>query len=170
VGDIFNVSRVGTELSGFVNAGKLTVGSHCVVYIGPTDHGTFIKTVAKATHIARTNTGHVSAGQAACLAFSLNKEMRKKLRRGMVALTSRESETSTKELDADICVLKGEGTTIRRSFQGYVHVLNVRQSAFARSIEIVKHNTMGLPKSTTRNRRLRGLYCLAPRKQGGGSF
>lgn len=146
VEDIFNVPGVGAVVSGFVNAGELTVGSNSHVYVGPTDDGTFMKTVAKSAHIARINTNHVTAGQSACLAFSLNKELRKKLRRGMVVL--RESPTSTKEFDAEICVLKGEGTTIRRSYQAYVHILNVRQSAYARNIEIVNNNTLGLPKSS----------------------
>merc|ERR1712241_499642 len=108
-----------------------------------TDDGTFMKTVAKSAHIARINTTHITSGQSACLAFSLNKEMRKKLRRGMVVL--QENPTSTKEFDAEICVLKGESTTIRRSYQAYVHILNVRQSAFARQIELVngKANVTG---------------------------
>ena len=147
VEDIFNVPGVGAVVSGFVNAGELTVGNNSHVFVGPTDDGTFMKTVAKSAHIARINTAHVTAGQSACLAFSLNKDLRKKLRRGMVVL--RESPTSTKEFDAEICVLKGEGTTIRRSYQAYVHILNVRQSAYARNIEIVNNNTLGLPKSST---------------------
>lgn len=140
-----NVPGVGSVVSGFVNAGELNVGSHCNVYVGPTDDGTFLKTVAKSAHVARINTSHVTAGQSACLAFSLSKELRKKLRRGMVVL--QESPTATKEFDAEICVLKGEGTTIRRSYQAYVHILNVRQSAFARNIEIVNNNALGLPPS-----------------------
>jgi selenocysteine-specific translation elongation factor len=147
VEDIFNVPGVGAVVSGFVNAGELVVGANSHVFVGQTDDGTFMKTVAKSAHIARINTNHVTAGQSACLAFSLNKDLRKKLRRGMVVL--RESPTSTKEFDAEICVLKGEGTTIRRSYQAYVHILNVRQSAYARNIEIVNNNTMGLPKSAT---------------------
>jgi GTPase len=145
VEDIFNVPGVGAVVSGFVNAGELTVGSNAHVYVGPTDDGTFLKTVAKSAHIARINTSHVTSGQSACLAFALNKETRKKLRRGMVVL--RESPTSTREFDAEICVIKGEGTTIRRSYQAYVHILNVRQSAFARNIQIVNHNAVGLPPS-----------------------
>ena len=144
VEDIFhNVPGVGSVVSGFVNAGELTVGSHCNVYVGPTNDGTFLKTVAKSAHVARINTSHITAGQSACLAFSLNKELRKKLRRGMVVL--QETPTATQEFDAEICVLKGEGTTIRRSYQAYVHILNVRQSAFARDIEIVNNNALGLP-------------------------
>jgi len=146
VDDVFNnVPGVGSVVSGFVNAGELAVGSHSYVYVGPTDDGTFLKTVAKSAHIARINTTHVTSGQSACLAFSLNKEQRKKLRRGMVVVT--ESPTSTKEFDAEICVLKGEGTTIRESYQAYVHILNVRQTAYARDIKIVNTNNLGLPPS-----------------------
>lgn len=145
VEDIFNVPGVGAVVSGFVNAGELTVGSSCSVYVGPVDDGSFMKTVAKSAHIARINTSHITSGQSACLAFSLNKEMRKKLRRGMVVL--KDNPTSTRQFDAEICVLKGEGTTIRRSYQAYVHILNVRQSAFARKIEIVNNHAAGLPPS-----------------------
>ena len=63
----------------------------------------------------------------------------------MVVVT--ESPTSTKEFDAEICVLKGEGTTIRESYQAYVHILNVRQTAYARDIKIVNTNNLGLPPS-----------------------
>lgn len=145
VEDIFNVPGVGAVTSGFVNAGQLTVGSNAHVYVGPTNDGTFMKTVAKSAHIARINTTNITSGQSACLAFALNKEQRKKLRRGMVVMT--ENPTSTREFDAEICVLKGEGTTIRRSYQAYVHILNVRQSAYAKEIEIVNNNALGLPPS-----------------------
>jgi len=147
VDDIFNVPGVGAVVSGFVNAGHLVVGSNANVFVGPTDDGSFMKTVAKSAHIARINTTDVVSGQSACLALSLNKEMRKKLRRGMVVL--KESPTSTREFDAEICVLKGEGTTIRRSYQAYVHILNVRQSAYARKIELVNHNVVSLSTSHT---------------------
>eukprot|EP00568_Trieres_chinensis_P002659 CAMPEP_0183304390 /NCGR_PEP_ID=MMETSP0160_2-20130417/9489_1 /TAXON_ID=2839 ORGANISM="Odontella Sinensis, Strain Grunow 1884" /NCGR_SAMPLE_ID=MMETSP0160_2 /ASSEMBLY_ACC=CAM_ASM_000250 /LENGTH=737 /DNA_ID=CAMNT_0025467431 /DNA_START=67 /DNA_END=2280 /DNA_ORIENTATION=- len=135
VEDIFNVPGVGAVVSGFVNAGELEVGSGCHVYVGPTDDGTFLKTVAKSAHIARINTSHVTSGQSACLALSLGKDLRKKLRRGMVVL--QKDPACTREFDAEICVLKGEGTTIRKSYQAYVHILNVRQSAYARHIELV---------------------------------
>ena len=145
VEDIFNVPGVGAVVSGFVNAGELTVGSNCHVYVGPTDDGTFMKTVAKSAHVARINTSHITSGQSACLALALNKDLRKKLRWGMLVL--RDSPTSTREFDAEICVLKGEGTTIRRSYQAYVHILNVRQSAFAKKIEVVNNHAAGLPPS-----------------------
>ena len=58
-----------------------------------------------------------------------------------------ENQTSTKEFDAGICVLKGEGTTIRQSYQAYVHILNLRRSAFACDIHIVNNNPFGLPPS-----------------------
>ena len=144
VEDIFNVPGVGAVASGFVNAGQLTVGSNAHVYVGPMDDGSFMKTVAKSAHISRINTNHVTSGQSACLALALNKELRKKLRRGMVIL--KESPSATKEFEAEICVLKGVGTTIRQSYQAYVHILNVRQSAYARSIEVVS-TVPGVPAS-----------------------
>lgn len=146
VDDIFNVPGVGSVVSGFVNAGQLTVGSNAHVYVGPFDDGSFIKTVAKSAHIARINTNHVTSGQSACLSLALSKDVRKHLRRGMVVLE--ESPTSTKEFEAEICVLKGAGTTIRKSYQAFIHILNVRQSAFARKIEIVQ-SVPGIPSSHT---------------------
>jgi GTPase len=162
-----NVPGVGVVVSGFVNAGELAVGNTCHVFVGPMDDGSFLRTIAKSAHVARINTTHVTAGQSACLAFALKKDDRQKLRRGMVVL--RESPSSTREFDAEICVLKGEGTTIRyvhtfqdedfvnesidsfnflrKSYQAYVHILNVRQSAFAKKIEIVNNNALGLPPS-----------------------
>lgn len=145
VEDVFNVPGVGPVVSGFVNAGELTVGSNCHVYIGPMNDGTYIKTVAKTAQISRINTTHITAGQSACLALALKKEDRAKLRRGLVVL--KENPTATREFDAEICVLKGEGTTIRKSYQAFVHILNVRQTAFAKSIQIVNKNVQGLPPS-----------------------
>jgi len=147
VDECFNVPGVGSVVSGFVNAGELTVGNNCHVYVGPTDDGSFIRTVAKSAHIARINTTHITSGQSACLAFALKKEERNKLRRGMAVLLESPTATCTREFDAEICVLKGEGTTIRESYQAYVHILNVRQTAFVKSIEIVNKNATGLPPS-----------------------
>ena len=62
-----------------------------------------------------------------------------------------ENPTSTRQFDAEICVLKGEGTTIRQSYQAYVHILNVRQSAVAKNIEIVE-TTTALPPSSHNDR------------------
>ena len=150
VDDIFNVPGVGSVVSGFVNAGQLDIGPNAHVYVGPTDDGSFMKCVAKSAHIARINTAHVTSGQSACLALALSKDSRKKLRRGMVVLSETPtSTTSTREFEAEICVLKGEGTTIRKSYQAFVHILNVRQSAYARKIEIVDNNALGLSTTHT---------------------
>ena len=145
----FNVPGVaGAVVSGFVNAGKLSISGNTTtnsnnnsnkLYIGPIDDGSFIATVAKSAHMARINTTHITSGQSACLALSIKKEDKKFLRKGMVVLA--DNPTCTKTFDADICVLKGEGTTIRHSYQAYVHILHVRQSAHARHIELVSSKT-----------------------------
>ena len=142
VEDVFsNVPGVGSVVSGFVNAGELHVGT-AQVFVGPTDDGTFLRTTARSAQISRINTSHITSGQSATIALSLGKEMRKKLRRGMVVVVN--NPTSTREFDAEICVLKGEGTTIRESYQAHVHTLNVRQTAYARNIEIINTNALGL--------------------------
>ena len=145
VEDVFNVPGVGPVVSGFVNAGELTVGSNCHVFVGPMDDGSYIKTVAKSAQMARINTTHITAGQSACLALALKKDDKSKLRKGLAVL--KEDHAATKEFDAEICVLKGEGTTIRKCYQAYVHILNVRQTAFVKSIEIVNKHSIGLPPS-----------------------
>uniref|UniRef100_A0A7S1BH96 Elongation factor Tu, chloroplastic n=2 Tax=Corethron hystrix TaxID=216773 RepID=A0A7S1BH96_9STRA len=157
VEDIFNVPGVGAVVSGFVNAGTLNVGSH--VHIGPLDDGTFLRALAKSAHIARTHADTVVAGQSACLALNLKAESRRRLRRGMVV--AKVEPSATREFDAEICVLKGEGTTIRRSYQAYVHILNVRQSAFAKHIEMIKTGTV-VPVGKEGKRDEEGCVVLRP--------
>lgn len=172
----FNVPGVGAVVSGFVNAGSLTLSNvsqnYPQVYVGPLEDGTFMKTTVKSSHVARINTMHITAGQTACLAFTLSKEMRKRLRRGMVVLQTGGSSNAssshtlvepkaTKEFTAEICVLKGEGTTIRKTYQAFVHVLNVRQSAFARKIELVG-NTMQSALPSQKDEENEGGFVLRP--------
>ncbi len=107
---------------GFVNADELDV-SALQVYVGPTDDRTLLKTVAKSALIVRMNMLHITAVQLETLTLSLNKETQKKLRRGMVVM--RDLPALTQKFDAEICILKGEGTTIHKSYQAYVHILNV---------------------------------------------
>jgi hypothetical protein len=69
--------------------------------------------------------------------------VRKKLRREWFVV--QENPTST-EFDAEICIAQ-EGTTIRHiRTKLTMHILNVRQSALP-GIEIVNHNSVGLPPS-----------------------
>ncbi|GMH85514.1 hypothetical protein TrVE_jg5328 [Triparma verrucosa] len=130
---VFNVPGVGAVASGFVNAGKLSVGA--TIYVGPMDDGSYLKTMVKSAHIARTATGVVKAGQSACLALALNKADKKKIRRGQVILA--EPCVGITEFDAEICVLRGDQTTIRRNYQSYAHILMVRQSVTARKITLI---------------------------------
>uniref|UniRef100_A0A7S4HIF4 Elongation factor Tu, chloroplastic n=1 Tax=Odontella aurita TaxID=265563 RepID=A0A7S4HIF4_9STRA len=125
VEDIFNVPGTGLVVSGFVNAGRLALGE--AVFAGPLDDGSFLKTTVKSAHLARTLVGEVVAGDDACLALSLGKEQRKKLRPGMVVL--RDVVEPVRKFEAEIYVVKGEGTTIRENYTTLVHVLHVRQAA-----------------------------------------
>mmetsp|Transcript_33247 Transcript_33247/g.49545 ORF Transcript_33247/g.49545 Transcript_33247/m.49545 type:complete len:480 (-) Transcript_33247:603-2042(-) len=134
VENIFNVPGVGPVVSGFVNAGKLDIGD--IVYIGPLDDGSFVKTTAKSAHVARINVSHITAGQDATIALSLNKEQRQILRNGMVVVAKDEA-TSTVTFEAEICIMRGEGATIRENYCTMVHILNIKQAARIVAIEVI---------------------------------
>lgn len=119
--------------SGFVNAGRVEVGD--TVFVGPLDDGTFVQTMVKSAHIARTPSNSLKAGQSASMCMSLNKNERKFLRKGMVILKEN-PKRSCVSFVSEICVMKGDHTTIRRNYQAFVHILNVRQTATAKKIEM----------------------------------
>lgn len=133
IDEIFNVSGVGPIASGFVNAGRISVGD--MVFVGPLDDGTYIQTMVKSAHIARTPSSTLKAGQSASMCMSLNKNERKFLRKGIVVVKENPKRSCLSFL-AEICVMKGDHTTIRRNYQAHVHILNIRQTATARRIEI----------------------------------
>ncbi|GMI44608.1 hypothetical protein TrCOL_g343 [Triparma columacea] len=133
VDEIFNVPGVGPVASGFVNAGRVEVGD--TVFVGPLDDGTFVQTMVKSAHIARTPSNSLKAGQSASMCMSLNKNERKFLRKGMVILKEN-PKRSCVSFVSEICVMKGDHTTIRRNYQAFVHILNVRQTATAKKIEM----------------------------------
>ena len=107
-------------------------------------------------HIARTATPSVASGQSACLALGLSKSDRKRLRRGQVVLASPAS--CVREFDAEICVLRGDHTTIRKNYQSYAHILMVRQSVNARKITLVDPKTLEETASRTFKEEGRGGY------------
>lgn len=41
------------------------------------------------------------------------------------------------EFDAEVCVLKGEGTTIRVGYEPMLHILHVKQAGAVTSIELI---------------------------------
>jgi len=126
VEDIFNVRGIGSVVSGFVNAGQWNKGES--VHVGPLSDGSYMESVVKSVHIERHDVDHVQAGQSACFALSLNKENRKRLRKGMVLL--KEPVAASRSFTADVCFLKGTGTTITKGrYETTVHVLHVKQTA-----------------------------------------
>lgn len=160
VEEVFHdVPDVGAVVGGFVNAGELSIagGSGVRVYVGPASDGSFAKAKIKSAHIARIPTTKVTAGQFATLALELEEDdfdaacpssssalSRTLLRRGIVVLQDGPG-VSTMQFDAEICVLNGQPkTVVRGPHQVFVHVLNVRQAAVARNIQLVHHPTTTL--------------------------
>eukprot|EP01083_Nonionella_stella_P242170 844962_1 len=81
---LYNITGVGTVVSGFVNAGEARVGG--TVWVGPLNDGSYLKTVIKSAQISRTNVSSITSGNFVGLSFALSKDQKKMLRKGMVAL------------------------------------------------------------------------------------
>jgi elongation factor 1-alpha len=158
IDDIYNnVPGVGSVVAGFVNAGSISVGQYA--HIGPMDDGSYIKTLIKSLQLYRNAVTTIKAGMNASIALKLTAEERKRLRRGHVLLENPFPSAVSlagkglmgsiphslpdhlppfcREFDAEICVLKGDHTTIRKNYQAFLHILMVRQSAYAKNIELI---------------------------------
>ena len=133
VEELFNVPGVGSVASGFVNAGRCEVGE--TVFVGPLEDGTYIQTLVKSAQIHRTAISGLHAGMTACMALALVKADRKLLRRGM-AILKENPGSAAMSFVAEVAVMKGDHTTIRRNYQAFLHILNIRQNAIAKSIEL----------------------------------
>jgi GTPase len=145
--EIFNVRGIGSVVSGFVNAGQWKKGE--VVHIGPMSDGTYVETVVKSVHVERNETNHVWAGHSACFALGLSKESRKWLRKGMVLL--KEPVPASRSFSANVCILKGDGTTITKGrYQTVVHVLHVRQTALVVDFKALGHEHISDSNSVLR--------------------
>jgi len=156
--EIFNVTGVGCVLSGFVNSGELTLGEN--IRIGPTHDGTYLDTVVKGIHVCRAPMENIRAGQNACLNVKLGTDEKKLLRKGQVAIgakgigggknktsapnaavsNSSEGHLCCSEFMAEIVVLKGASTTIRKNYQAFLHILHIKQSARAVDFSLIDAN------------------------------
>jgi len=139
VDDTFFVTGVGIIVSGLVNAGKTRVMDK--VWVGPLNDGSFLNTVVKSIHLARTSVGTVVSGNTACLALSLNKGQRKLLRKGMVVLDKPAEVSSV--FEAMMFVTKGsgvDGTTIGNNYQTMVHILHMKQAATIEHIQPIQES------------------------------
>jgi len=137
VEDLFNITGIGSVVSGFVNAGRVRVGQQ--LFVGPLNDGSYMKTMVKSIHLARTNVRSAVAGNNACLALALSKNQRKLLRKGMVVLEEPLAPSMT--FETEMVVVKGsgvDGTTIKEGYQTMVHILHVKQPAIIENIQKVQ--------------------------------
>mmetsp|Transcript_23495 Transcript_23495/g.27739 ORF Transcript_23495/g.27739 Transcript_23495/m.27739 type:complete len:471 (+) Transcript_23495:134-1546(+) len=139
VDDTFFVTGVGLIVSGLVNAGKTSIGNK--VWVGPLNDGSFLNTMVKSIHLARTSVGTAISGNTACLALSLDKGQRKLLRKGMVVLDEPAEVSSV--FEATMFVTKGsgvDGTTIGNNYQTMVHILHMKQAATIERIQLIQES------------------------------
>jgi small GTP-binding protein len=143
VEDIFNITGIGLVVSGFVNAGRATVGQK--VHVGPFADGSFVETQIKSIQVARKDVKSIMAGNTACSALTLNKDQKRLIRKGMVVLQEPPDEISS-QFEAEILALKGkgvDGTTIKKNYETMVHVLHIKQVAVIENVTRVAFDSFG---------------------------
>jgi GTPase len=136
VDKVFNVTGVGTVVSGFVNAGHLVLGQKA--FLGPYANGKFIQSQIKSMHIASAHVNSIIAGNTACLGLTLSKDEKRLVRKGMTVF-EHPVETSV-AFEAEMTILRGkgvDGTTIRPDYETMVHVLHIKQHARIETIEVI---------------------------------
>ena len=140
--EIFNVTGVGTVLSGFVNAGHANKGD--TLYIGPLKDATFMKTVAKSIHVAQTLVDRVWAGHAACFAVALTKPQRRLLSRKGMVMQKEPLTPPAVAFTAEICLAKGDAVTmVRGQTQTTMHILHLKQTCRLEDFQILHVNATG---------------------------
>ncbi|EGC39348.1 hypothetical protein DICPUDRAFT_147862 [Dictyostelium purpureum] len=129
IDSIWNVSGVGTVVSGTVIKGTIETGD--TLLIGPNEIGEFIQTQIKSIHTKRLPVKRVKAGQTASLA--LKKIKKEQIRKGMVVVHPSTKPVPTREFEAELLVLF-HSTTINKNYEAVIHCGCVQQSA--RLVEI----------------------------------
>ena len=141
---VFQVSGVGTVVSGLTLQGSISIGQPLL--LGPDFSGNYHSIVIKSIHRKRVHVNSVHAGQSACFSFKSFKLAPKHLRsltdidslsrlpfsssilrQGMVILDPSLS-TSVWQFQAEVYIMY-HSTTIKENYQSVIHCSFVRQSA-----------------------------------------
>jgi len=141
---VFQVSGVGTVVSGLTLQGTISIGQPLL--LGPDFSGNYHSIVIKSIHRKRVHVNSVHAGQSACFSFKSFKFAPKQLRsltdidslsrlpfsssilrQGMVILDPSLS-ASVWQFQAEVYIMY-HSTTIKENYQSVIHCSFVRQSA-----------------------------------------
>ncbi len=126
VDELFNVSGVGTVVSGLVEEGAISTGED--VFIGPFigERKMYRKVKIKSIQINRVFVNRVFAGQSAT--FAIPEVEYDEVRKGMVLLGTNAKLISITKFKADIKVLH-HPTTIKVGYSPVIHLHTIRQTA-----------------------------------------
>ena len=130
----YYITGIGTVVSGFLNSGTVKVNDQ--VLLGPTFNGEFLKTYIRSIHYKQISVSEAKAGHYVC--FALKRITRNQIRKGMVIITEDNSHRSVWKFSAEISIIHSHHTSIKKKYQPYLHIGNVRQSARILSIENIK--------------------------------
>jgi len=131
---MYMVTGIGTVVSGILNSGTIKVSDY--VLLGPNGNGEFIKTQIRSIHSKRLGVSKAQSGDYICIA--LKKISKNQIRKGMVLISHDNKYRSCNEFECSISIIHSHHTTIRKYYQPYLHIGNVRQAAKILSIQDVK--------------------------------
>lgn len=120
------VKGIGTVVSGYLLSGTVRLNDN--VIIGPDSTGSYKKTQIKSIHYNRILINEAKAGNHYC--FALKKIERSYLRRGMaiISINEKQKPPTVWKFTADITVVSGHHTTIKKGFEPIAHINNISQS------------------------------------------
>lgn len=124
IDDKFNVSGVGTIVSGLIHSGRISPGDQ--VFLGPFSDGSFRKVRIKSIEINRVPVWNAKAGQDVALALAGVKY--DEIIKGMVLLDKNAKPKAIWRFDAEVTILR-HPTTIKSGYQAVLHIHTIRQAA-----------------------------------------
>lgn len=123
----------GTVVSGLLKSGTIKVND--TLYLGPCNiklnnknfNENYVTTRAKSIHIKHLDVKEAKAGSYICICLkNINKNL---IRKGAVLLGEKQPKLSINEFIANVNVLHSHHTTIKKGYQPYLHIEQVRQCA-----------------------------------------
>ena len=136
IDEVYQVTGVGTVVSGTVRNGNFNVNSKFM--IGPFHDGTFKPVLIRSVHMKRTPVDCVKRGDSCAMNIRPLKKKenfsRDEIRKGMVIVDSTEVANSSSKFRAEVLILTHH-TTIKVKYQPVIHCGNIRQTAAVEAID-----------------------------------
>jgi GTPase len=133
----YYITGHGTVVCGLLKTGTIKVND--TLYLGPSrDKNIYLQTKVKSIHIKHLDVKEAKAGSYICVCLkNINK---KNIRKGSVLVCDKQQKLAIYEFTASINILHSHHTTIRKGYEPYLHIEQVRQCA--KILEINNHELL----------------------------